>query len=355
MGLVRLLVPGGVTTAVAVLSLVGAGGALAAPTADFTWSPTDVVAGAQVNFQSTSTPDPATPITSWSWDFGGQACSTETCTVTAPGAGLWFVTLTVADANGPHFAVKPIYVAPAPTPPPPNLLPVAAFAALPASPQVGDEVTFISYSEDPDGSIADEEWDFDGDDLSDASGAIVTRKFSTAGQKRVTLRVTDNDGASDDLSLTLQVREKPEEKPSGTQSNAEKPQENTMTPLVGGTPLPSLLSPFPIVRLAGGVTSSGPHIDLLTVRAPRGARALVRCRGRGCPDKRAEKVVGKKPLRFKSFEGDTRKGVVLEVLVRGGDRIGKFTRFKFRQARRPVRSDGCLWPRTSRMAPCPKT
>jgi hypothetical protein len=150
----------------------------------------------------------------------------------------------------------------------------------------------------------------------------------------------------------MQVRERPKE--SAGQAG-QQPKQSASQPLMGSTPLPSLLSPFPIVRLAGGVTSSGPRIDLLTVRAPKGARALVRCRGRGCPAKRAEKVVRRSRLRFKAFEGATRKGVVLEVLVRRGDRIGKFTRFKFRRSSRPLRSDGCLWPRTSRMAPCPET
>jgi hypothetical protein len=46
--------------------------------------------------------------------------------------------------------------------------------------------------------------------------------------------------------------------------------------------------------------------------------------------------------------------VVLEVLVHRGDRIGKYTRFKLRRNRRPHRADGCLWPGTSRMAPCPE-
>jgi PKD repeat protein len=357
MGFGRFLVLGGLTTVAALVSLIGAGAASAAPTPSFT-APDNVVAGTEVVFQSTSTPDGATPIDTYSWDFAGQGtCNTETCTVTAPPVGMiWTVTLTVGDINGTASHSQPIYVAPAPPEPPQNQLPTAAFAALPGSPQVGDEVTFVSYSRDPDGSIADEQWDLNGDgDFPDASGPIATRKFSTAGQKRITLRVTDNQGATNDLSLTLQVRERSNEQSSGSQAYPENATESAAPPLIGPTPLPSLLSPFPIVRLAGGVTSSGPHIDLLTVRAPSGARALVRCHGRGCPSKRTEKVVGRKPLRFRAFEGATRKGVVLEVLVRGGDRIGKFTRFKFRRTRRPLRTDGCLWPRTSQMAPCPKT
>jgi hypothetical protein len=97
----------------------------------------------------------------------------------------------------------------------------------------------------------------------------------------------------------------------------------------------------------------GTEIRLLAVRAPKGARALVRCLGRGCPLKRATKVVGRDPVRFAGFKSLMPAGVVLEVLVQRGDSIGKFTRFKLRQNRRPQRADGCLWPGTTRMAPCP--
>jgi hypothetical protein len=115
-----------------------------------------------------------------------------------------------------------------------------------------------------------------------------------------------------------------------------------------------LLSPFPVVRLVGDVRRFGTRIRLLSVRAPKGARVLVRCRGRGCPVRRAKRVVRRTPTRLKGVERFMPAGVVLEVLVRRGDRIGKFTRFKFRQNRRPRRGDGCLLPGTRRMARCPR-
>jgi hypothetical protein len=114
-----------------------------------------------------------------------------------------------------------------------------------------------------------------------------------------------------------------------------------------------MLSPFPIVRLVGSVTALGTEIRLLTVQAPKGAKAVVRCVGRGCPVKRKKKVVGRTPVRFDALKRLLPAGVVLEVLVQRGDSIGKFTRFKLRQNRRPQRADGCVWPRTNRMAPCP--
>jgi hypothetical protein len=124
-------------------------------------------------------------------------------------------------------------------------------------------------------------------------------------------------------------------------------------PVTRTVPVPRMMSPFPMVRLAGSVTQAGTHIQLLQVWAPKGARALIRCRGQGCPVKRVGKTVRGRPLRVPAVERLVPAGVVLEVLVRRGASIGKFTRFRFRHYRRPLRRDGCLWPGTTRMAPCP--
>jgi hypothetical protein len=124
-------------------------------------------------------------------------------------------------------------------------------------------------------------------------------------------------------------------------------------PRAAPAPVPRMLSPFPIVRLVGSVTQVGTRIHLLQVRAPKGSQALVRCRGRKCPVKRVKKLVRGRPLRVAAVERVMPAGVVLEVLVRGGESIGKFTRFRFRPNRRPLRRDGCVWPGTTRMARCP--
>jgi hypothetical protein len=221
-------------------------------------------------------------------------------------------------------------------------------------------VTFISYSEDPDGDIVDQSWDLDEDGIfDDATGPIAIHSFSLAGETTVRLRVTDDRGAAATRSLTVLVREGPggstgpPASPSNTQSSAGPAP--LPKPLSAATPPPSLLSPFPIVRLVGSVTPLGTRITLLSVSAPKGSRASVRCRGRACPVKRAERIVGRRPVRFPVLERLMPGSVVLEVLVHRGDRIGKYTRLKLRGGRRPRRADGCLWPGTTRMAPCPKT
>jgi PKD repeat protein len=342
-----------VLTIGAVVSPLGVGPALAHPAAKFDWAPKPVVAGATVTFASTSTPfhdenDVVTPIATYEWNLHGRGTCREliagpNCTVTAPTSGGWDVTLKVTDLVNESSEITQTISVQAPAPPgsPPNQPPTARFAAIPASPLVGDAVTFVSFSEDRDGRISGVAWDLDGDNRFDDGGSpIVTRSFALPGQKTIRLRVRDDDGATSTETLGVLVRAQ------GGPASASPPNATD--------PLPELLSPFPIVRLRAAPTSAGTDIDRLAVRAPRKARVLVRCRGKACPVSRLYKVIRRRPVRFRAVERLMPKGVVLEVLVRRGDRIGKFTRFKLRGNRLWLRRDGCLWPGTNRMAPCPE-
>jgi hypothetical protein len=349
----RLLLTLGVLTIGAVLSPLGVGAALAHPAANFDWSPKPVMAGSTVALTSTSIPftEPdhePTQIASYDWNLHGRGTCREifpttTCTVTAPDPGNWDVTLTVVDTATEADDVTKTITVQAPPPPgsPPNQPPTAAFAAIPASPLVGEDVTFVSFSEDRDGRISGVAWDLDGDNrFDDGNTAIVTRSFTLAGQKTIRLRVTDDKGATSTASLGVLVRAQ-----GGPASTS---------PTNATRPLPRLLSPFPIVRLLAAPTPAGTDIETLSVRAPRKARVLVRCHGKACPVSRLYKVVRRRPVRFRAVERLLPPGVVLDVLVRRGDRIGKFTRFKLRRNRIWLRRDGCLWPKTNRMAPCPE-
>jgi PKD repeat protein len=377
---VRLLLTTCLLTLAAVVSPLGVGVAMGKPTADFDWAPKPVLTGQSVTLTSTSTPgDPSIPISNTRWELTGDhkfdvKSKDGTATVAAPAPGTWRVTIRVEDSAGEtDTRTKEITVEAGPSPPPPiqppppspnqpppsssNQPPGAAFAAVPGSPFVGEEVTLVSYSEDPDGSIAHESWDLDEDgSFDDATGPIVTHSFTLAGETTVALRVTDDGGAASTRSLTVVVREAPAAGTAPLSSSS-----NTQSSIGPAQPfsttagLPSLLSPFPIVRLVGSVTDAGTHIRLLSVSGPRGARALVRCRGRGCPVRRVERVVGRRPVRFRVLERLIPANLVVEVLVHRGDRIGKYTRFRLRGDRRPGRIDGCLWPGATRMAPCPET
>jgi hypothetical protein len=239
--------------------------------------------------------------------------------------------------------------------------PDADFDWTPKPVVAGAPVTLVSTSTpDDDGDDDDDdtplsaithvEWDLDGRAICDGltlSGTTCTTTAPAAGDWEVRVTVTDLFLDSDSEKKRIEV----EAAPTPTEPGAGAP----LPPTSNGTGRPRLLSPFPVVTVGGTVTEDGTSIDLLTVRAPRGARVLVRCRGEACPLTRVSRVVRRAQLRLKSAERLMPAGVVLEVLVRRGDRIGKFTRLKMRRDRRPRRTDGCVWPGTAEMAPCPDT
>lgn len=89
-----------------------------------------------------------------------------------------------------------------------NKPPVAAFRFAPETPRMGDQVCFnAAESRDPDGKIVRYEWDFDGDGTPDETTADpkVCRVFELAGNFDVTLRVTDEDGATAEFTKTVTI------------------------------------------------------------------------------------------------------------------------------------------------------
>ena len=130
---------------------------------------------------------------------------------TAPAAGPWEVTLTVTDITGSDSETKTINVV---NPPPrrhrlhrQTWHPTPSSRHSPSSVLPGEEVTVVSYSDDPDGRIASVAWDLDGDGaFDDGATPVATHKFVTPGPKTISLRVTDNVGAQDTASLILTVR-----------------------------------------------------------------------------------------------------------------------------------------------------
>ncbi|MDX6585530.1 MAG: hypothetical protein QOI31_3 [Solirubrobacterales bacterium] len=89
---------------------------------------------------------------------------------------------------------------------PPNIPPVAGFDFTPAAPVAGEPVSFNSTSIDTDGTLSSFAWDLDDDGaLNDAEDAGPTYVFSTAGDHEVTLRVSDDDGATDAVTKSVHV------------------------------------------------------------------------------------------------------------------------------------------------------
>jgi RHS repeat-associated protein len=83
---------------------------------------------------------------------------------------------------------------------------LANFTYAPATPSVGEEITFdASFSYDPDGFITNYHWDFDDGNVTNTSNPIITHTYNSAGDFSVTLTVTDNNGNHDSFSKTIPV------------------------------------------------------------------------------------------------------------------------------------------------------
>jgi PKD domain len=213
--------------------------------------------------------------------------------------------------------------------------PEASFSFRPEDPRAGQEVRFESSSCDPDGRLVRQAWDLDGDGAyDDAEGPAVTQIFGGPGAQTIGLEVTARGGATDRQRRTV------------------------MVDTIYALPRPDsdrLMSPYPVVRLAGSLTSNGARVRVLSVsRAPRCALVTVSCKGKSCPAKRARGYVGRGTLRFRTFERRLRAGAVLTVRISKNDLIGKHTVFKIRKDKAPQRRDRCLRPGERSGSPCPR-
>jgi PKD repeat protein len=319
------------------------------PVADgLTWTPQGEAAaavpdaGQRVTFSGAGHDPDGDPIT-YEWDFGDGGTATGQNPFHVFGeAGAYDVTLRVRDNRGglsaPH--TERVVV---------NALPRASFTMSPTSPQVGDVVTLSSTSADPDGPLAAQRWDLNEDGQFDDAGApVVFATYNRPGTYGVGLRVVDASGATSTAIEKLTVR---------------APQ----------SPLPLGVLQGVYVRIAGSLTKRGhTRIKRLHVRAPRGARIVVRCRDRrgsrargprrssssarvGCKARRVARTARGRPMRFRRLEGVFRAGTRITVAVERAGVIGRYTRFSFRRRRPPARIDRCLPPGARRPSRCPTT
>lgn len=97
---------------------------------------------------------------------------------------------------GEGFLIYPVYLLVNP-----NKKPVASFDFVPSEPAIGEEITFISSSYDPDGGEVECRWDFG--DGTTAVGEVVHHAYGEAGTYKVTLTVVDDEGA--EVSTTKDV------------------------------------------------------------------------------------------------------------------------------------------------------
>jgi hypothetical protein len=315
---------------------LAASGDAPAATAGFTWSPAVPVAGQPVTFSSTSS-DTDDLTLRWKLDADedfDDAIGDSSPTTTFAEAGKYTVGLRLTDPGDAVVseALKVVTVQ----------IPLS-FSFFPADPMPGEQVLFFVPDPPPSVGYA---WDMDGNGTYERATGTATftyTSFPTTGARPVGLRVTRLNDPDAFGVATRAVTVRSPADPSKRVAAAR------------------LLSPFPVVRIAGRVTRRGAYIRRLTVNAPRGASVLIRCRGRSCPFRRAKRVKvssgavnAAKTLRVRRLERRLlRAGTRVEVSVSRAGAIGKFTRFTIRKRRPPARTDLCLVPGAPRPLSCP--
>lgn len=110
------------------------------------------------------------------------------------------------------------------------------------------------------------------------------------------------------------------------------------------------LSPFPVVRIKGWLTASGARVTTLTVRAPRGARIAVRCKGAGCPRKRYARMT--RLVHLKPYQRLLRGNLRITISVTRKGFVGKRTIITMRKGKAPARRDLCLYPGVAKAKSC---
>jgi PKD repeat protein len=330
------------------------------PQAAFTASATTTDSGAPVTFTSTST-DPDGSIASWKWDFDNDGTVDATTAVASHAfatAGTATVKLTVTDDGGASSSTTQAVTVK-------NRAPVAAFTFGPSAPFTGDDITLTSAASDPDGTLAEQAWDLDGDGAyDDATGAVVHTSFATVGAHMVALRVKDNNGAmSAPAFQSIDVASKPvtpvdpPKPPAGGGSGSTQGAATVPTP--AKTVVAKLMSPFPRIRIHGVTTAKGAKLGLLGVRTGGGNRIYVRCKGRGCPwdfwwRDVASSANTMRLVKVPGFAKPLRAGAVIEIFVTRKDAIGKYMRLKIRRGLKPPsRTDSCTAPGARKVRRCP--
>ena len=170
----------------------------APPTAD-SGGPYSGDEGSAISFTGAATDPGSADTHTFTWDFGDSSPVSTGQSVSHAYAddGGYTVTLTVTDDDGGSDASTTTATIA-------NVAPTAG-AGGPYSGEVGDSITFTGSAADPGSADThDFTWDF-GDGSPTASGQSVAHAYGTAGSFTATLTVTDDEGASDSDSATVNI------------------------------------------------------------------------------------------------------------------------------------------------------
>lgn len=177
------------------------------PIADYNYIPSTPEAGQQIDFDGSPSSDSDGSIASYEWDFdndGSIDAMGVNPSYTYSSAGEYTASITVTDDGGAtdtHTETITVETTSS------NQAPSADFTYSPNNPKANDQITFDGgSSSDGDGFISSYEWDIDDDGTYEKSGDSVTHKYSSKGDRAVTLRVTDNDGATNTLTKQISVK-----------------------------------------------------------------------------------------------------------------------------------------------------
>ena len=181
------------------------------PSAALTIAPNPVAIGGHATFDASASTDSDGTVAKYEWDLDGNG-SFETNTGSSPTAGADYsaeaeipISVKVYDDDlAVDTETKTLKVG-GPDPQPP----VAAFSAQP-NPAITDlPVQFdASASKDSDGTVAKYEWDLDGNgsyETDTGTTATTQRTYSFASTVQTRLRVTDNSGMTDTVTVPVTV------------------------------------------------------------------------------------------------------------------------------------------------------
>jgi len=174
----------------------------ASPNASFSYSASDPTIGESITFDASDSSDTDGSIDEYDWDFDdGNTGSGESVDHSYDDDGTYSVALTVTDNDGAtDTATKEVEVS--------NVGPEASFTYTPSEPSTEDNITFnASDSSDPDGSIDEYKWDFDGDGTFDktTSSPTTSHSYSQGGAYTVELKVIDDGGLTDSTTEEIEI------------------------------------------------------------------------------------------------------------------------------------------------------
>ena len=113
-----------------------------------------------------------------------------------------------------------------------------------------------------------------------------------------------------------------------------------------------MFKPLPVVRIRGRLTTNGANIQVLSVKAPKGAKITVKCSGKGCPRKSVATATATKVTRISQFQRVLPAGIKLRITIAKPGYISKVTTISIRKGKAPLRSDQCQVPGEKKLLRC---